>query len=101
MDTGVGSVVLTLGARGALVLERGQDVYVLSPHQVEVVDTTAAGDAFVAALAVALGENKSLQEAAEFANAAGALTVTKAGAQPSLPRRDEVMQLLHSSSSQI
>jgi ribokinase len=69
----------------------------LKAHQVDVVDTTAAGDAFVAALAVALGENKPLEEAAAFATATGALTVTKPGAQPSLPFRDEVEQLLRSS----
>jgi ribokinase len=100
LDSGVGSVVLTLGARGALILDGRQDTsteYYLAPHHVEVVDTTAAGDAFVAALAVALGEHKSLQEAAAFANAAGALTVTKSGAQPSLPLRAEVVQLLRSS----
>jgi ribokinase len=100
LNLGVKSVVLTLGARGTMVLAGNEGTpseFHLEAHQVNVVDTTAAGDAFVAALAVALGENKPLEEAAAFANATGALTVTKPGAQPSLPFRDEVEQLLHSS----
>lgn len=97
LGLGIGNVVLTLGARGALALAGSQRTLTelhLDPHQVNVVDTTAAGDAFVAALAVALGEGMPLAEAASFANAAGALTVTKPGAQPSLPFRAEVEQLL-------
>jgi ribokinase len=61
---------------------------------VTVVDTTAAGDAFVAGLAVGLGEGKSLVEAVQFANAVGALAVTKQGAQPGMPLREEVDRLL-------
>ena len=57
-------------------------------------DTTAAGDAFVAGLAVALGEGKSLLEAALFANCVGALAVTKQGAQPGMPTRVEVETML-------
>jgi ribokinase len=59
------------------------------PH---VVDTTAAGDCFNGALAVALAEGKDLTDAARFATAAAALSVTRAGAQPSLPTRAEVVQ---------
>lgn len=92
---GVTHVVLTLGSRGALVLEgttgRFQEI---APFPVNVVDTTAAGDAFVAGMAVGLGEGKSLIEAARFANASGALAVTRPGAQPSLPTRAEVDELL-------
>ena len=88
---GVGNVVLTLGSRGALVLEGKMEEFTLVPaRQVEVVDTTAAGDAFVAGLAVALGEGKSLVDAARFANAVGALAVTKQGAQPGMPTREEI-----------
>ena len=59
-----------------------------------VVDTTAAGDAFVGGFAVALAEGRPLSDAVRFANAAGALAVTKLGAQPSLPTRQEVEQFL-------
>jgi ribokinase len=59
-----------------------------------VVDTTAAGDAFCGALAVALAEGRPLVAAARFAGAAGALAVTVAGAGPSLPRRQEIERLL-------
>ena len=62
----------------------------------EAVDTTAAGDVFNGALAVALAEEKPLKEAVMFANAAGALSVTNLGAQPSAPTRDEIDGLLDS-----
>ncbi len=61
---------------------------------VPVVDTTAAGDAFVGGLAVAVLEGQPIRDAVRFANACGALTVTRAGAQPSLPLRAEVNSLL-------
>jgi ribokinase len=99
LENGVGSVVLTLGARGALVLssEDNHPMFsMIKSYAVQVVDTTAAGDAFVGALAVSLSEGSSLVEAAAFANACGALAVTKAGAQPALPHRHEVDRL-HSS----
>lgn len=87
---GVGSVVLTLGSRGALVLDGKMPAIKLFPHQVDVVDTTAAGDAFVAGLSVGLGEKMSLVEAAKLGNATGALAVTKMGAQPSMPRKEDI-----------
>lgn len=95
LKLGVGHVVLTLGDRGALVLDgaTGQFSEVTS-YPVTAVDTTAAGDAFVAGLAVGLGEGVPLVEAARFANAVGALTVTKQGAQPAMPTREEVNHLL-------
>ena len=62
--------------------------------KVEPVDTTAAGDVFNGALAVSLAENKPLSEAVRFANAAAALSVTKLGAQPSAPQREEIEKLL-------
>jgi ribokinase len=96
---GVGSVVLTLGSRGALVLDGTGSVPEfthVAPYDVAIADTTAAGDAFVAALAVSLGEGASLVEATRFANACGALTVTKTGAQPSLPWRNDVESLIQS-----
>ena len=93
LASGVGAVVITLGAQGALIVTATGTQYV--PGQsVEVVDTTGAGDAFNGALAVALAEGKALSEAVAFANAAAALQVTKVGAAPAMPYRDEVEALL-------
>ena len=66
----------------------------MAGHAVRAVDATAAGDAFNGALAVALADRRPLPEALMFANAAAALTCTRLGAQPSLPARAEVEQLL-------
>lgn len=94
LNLGVSHVVLTLGSRGALVLHGTTGHFSeVPPYPVTVVDTTAAGDAFVAGLAVGLGEGKPLVEAAQFANAVGALAVTKQGAQPGMPTREKVNQL--------
>jgi len=90
-------VLVTLGGRGAAFVESdaGDNHLVhVPPFKVPVVDTTAAGDAYVAGLCVALGEHRLFPDAARFAAAAGALAVTRAGAQPSLPRREEVIHLL-------
>ena len=62
--------------------------------KVKAVDTTAAGDVFNGALAVALAEGRSLSAAASFANAAAAISVTRLGAQPSSPTRKEILRLL-------
>ena len=91
---GANAVVTTLGSNGVSIVENNKNEVLLPPFSVDVVDTTAAGDSFVAALAVGLGEGKTLYEACYFANAAGALTVTKLGAQPSLPTRTEVKEFL-------
>jgi ribokinase len=90
---GVGTVVLTLGRRGALFVAEGQEAHVPA-FAVEAVDTTAAGDAFVAGFAVAVASGRPLPEAVRFAAAAGALATTKMGAQPSLPTGKEVSRLL-------
>ena len=90
---GPAAVVVTLGADGALLCAEGA-VHVVPPLPVEAVDTTAAGDAFCGALACALAEGRALHEAVRLANAAAALATTRAGAQPSLPTRDEVEALL-------
>lgn len=83
---GVKRLIVTLGSEGVLVADDAGQTHLL-PHHVKVVDTTAAGDAFVGAFAVALTEGKNTRIAAEWGNAAGALAVTGAGAQPSLPTR--------------
>lgn len=88
------AVIITLGSRGALVATKDGDMEHLAPHTVDVVDTTAAGDAFVAGVAVGVGEGMSLVEAAQLGNAAGALVVTRMGAQPAMPRRQNVQKLL-------
>ena len=93
---GVRQVIVTLGKEGALVAEAGGETH-LPAYRVQAVDTTAAGDAFVGAFAVALLEGRSTREAARWGNAAGALAVTRAGAQPSLPTRAELETFLASS----
>ena len=94
---GVRTVILTLGARGAFAAT-AQSRQLVPGFKVKAVDTTAAGDVFNGALAVALAEGKPLLEAVRFANAAAALSVTKPGAQPSAPRRREIQRFLKSNS---
>jgi ribokinase len=94
LASGAGSVVLTLGGRGALVIDGSQPAVHIPAHSVQVVDTTAAGDAFVAGLAVGLAEGVGLVEAARLGNAAGAIAVTRLGAQPAMPRRAEIERIL-------
>ncbi|MBI4552474.1 MAG: ribokinase [Candidatus Latescibacteria bacterium] len=89
LGRGVRTVVLTLGARGAWLATDGGG-RLIPTARVQAVDTTAAGDAFNGGLAVALAVRHTLDEAVRFANHVGALAVTKLGAQPSMPTRDEV-----------
>ncbi|HLG51340.1 MAG TPA: ribokinase [Chloroflexota bacterium] len=86
-------VVITLGAQGAVYAGDG-DGWWVPPFPVAAVDSTAAGDAFNAALAVALAEGRPIPEVLRYAGAAGACAVTHAGARPSLPSRDDVAALL-------
>jgi ribokinase len=90
---GVKTVIVTLGSNGALLVTAENEIHIPT-FQVEVVDTTAAGDAFIGGLATALLKGVPLEEAVRYGNASGALAATKFGAQPSLPTRDEVEQLL-------
>jgi len=93
----VPTVILTLGAAGACWTERGRAGGPhhgrVAGHTVTAVDTTAAGDAFVGALAAALDRGEPLGRAIHHANAAGALAVTRAGAQPSLPYAAAIAEL--------
>jgi len=90
---GVKKVIITLGIRGALYLT-DHEVGIIPAYQVEAVDTTAAGDAFTGGLTFALAEGKSLISAIEYAHAVAAISVTRLGAQPSLPMREEVEAFL-------
>lgn len=89
IDRGVEKVIITLGSKGAFVMSKEEKVQVPA-YQVDAVDTTAAGDTFCGAYAVALAEEKSSKECLEFASAAAAISVTRMGAQPSAPTRKEI-----------
>ena len=87
-----GGLVATTRGSGVASLERGGELVAEArPPTVEAVDATGAGDTFTAALTVALVEGQLPEEALRFACAAGAVAVTKVGAQPSLPIRSEVI----------
>lgn len=87
---GVETVIITMGSQGALLLEKDELIHVSAPS-VKPMDTTAAGDVFNGALAVALLENKTMQEAVEFGCKAAAISVTRLGAQSSAPYRKEII----------
>jgi len=89
------TIVMTLGAQGARYVRKDR-TGIIPIYEVNVVDTTGAGDAFNGGLAVALAEGKSLMDAIAFANATAALCVTKPGTAPSMPQRAEVEALLAS-----
>ncbi len=93
MENGVRNLAVTLGEAGALLVTSATQEK-LPAFRVPVVDTVAAGDAFVAAFCVALVEGKPLRDAAAWGNAAGAIAVTRSGAQPSMPTRAELIQFL-------
>ena len=89
LECGVKSVILTMGAKGFLIADNDRIKFV-SAVNVDAVDTTAAGDAFTGSLAVGLAQGKTLYHAALFANYVAALSVTKMGAQSSMPTRETV-----------
>jgi ribokinase len=88
-------VALTLGGEGAVMFHEGREVARARPPKVDVLDTVGAGDAFVAAIILALLEGRDDQAALEFACAAGALATTNEGAQTGLPDRASVDRLIH------
>jgi ribokinase len=93
LEMGVKALVLKLGEKGCLVAREGEITH-YPAFKVSPVDTTAAGDAFTAALAVELARGEPFERAARFANAAGALSTLQPGAQPSMPTRKDVLDFL-------
>jgi ribokinase len=88
-NKGIETVIITMGALGAFVLHKNKSS-MMHGHKVNVVDTTAAGDVFNGALAVALCEGKNMEDAVAFSCKAAAISVTRLGAQSSVPYRKEV-----------
>ncbi|QZN95870.1 ribokinase [Symbiopectobacterium purcellii] len=94
-NKGITTVLITLGSRGVWLSENGQGQRIPG-FQVQAVDTIAAGDTFNGALVTALLEHQPMQTAVKFAHAAAAIAVTRAGAQSSVPWRNEIDAFLHS-----
>lgn len=90
LEKGVRNVIITLGEKGALLVDKFHSE-LFSTEKVKVVDTTAAGDAFNGALAYSLAEDKKIADAIQFANKVASNSVTKMGAQSSLPKLNEIM----------
>jgi len=88
-EMGVANVIITLGSKGALLYD-GKNVEFISGNKIKALDSTGAGDCFSGALAIAISEGNSLSDAVRFANRAAAISVTRQGAQSSLPYRAEV-----------
>lgn len=88
----VPNLVITLGAAGALLRQRGEAPLLIPAPRVTAVDTTAAGDTFTGTLAVALSEGQAPAAAVRWANGAAAISVTRFGASPAMPHRDEIDQ---------
>ena len=93
LKKGVETVLITLGKKGTLLTTHNTSE-LIPAFEVDTVDTTAAGDVFNGALATAISEGMSLKEAIRFANAAAAISVTRLGAQPSAPKREEIEHFL-------
>lgn len=89
LNRGIDKVVVTVGSRGTILVTKDNHE-VFPPRKVEVVDTTAAGDAFTASLAMKLVEGSSIEEAIRFGNVVSSIVVTRKGAQSSIPSYDEV-----------
>ncbi len=91
---GASAAVLKLAGRGSMVVTADGQMARIPAYEVDIVDTTAAGDAFTAALAVSVSRGEDLRTAARLANAAGALACTRLGAQSAMPTADEVRILM-------
>ena len=84
------SIVVTLGSKGVFVHQHNRNEYFMG-HKVNAIDTTGSGDCFIGAMASHMIESNNLFEAADFANKAAALSVTKKGASNSMPSKQEVL----------
>jgi ribokinase len=93
LDKGVKTVIITLGGRGFMLATK-DNKEIIANHKVKVVDTTAAGDAFVGGLAFGIAAGKAIKDAAVYANYAAALSVTREGAQTSLPSQQQVARFI-------
>ena len=93
LGKGISNAIIKLGEHGAFYANTSESGYI-PPFRVKAVDSVGAGDAFNGSLAVSISENNSLGEATRFASAAGALAVTKIGAQDAMPTRSEIENLL-------
>jgi len=93
LEIGAKNVIVTMGSNGALIVTNSQVTHI-ETYTVNVVDTTAAGDAFIGGFAAAFLQDKSLEEVVRYGCACGALATTKFGAQPSLPRKEEVQRFM-------
>jgi len=91
LDSGVGHVILTRGRQGVALLDDPNHPILIPGQEVKSVDAVGAGDAFVGTFACFLAEGRPLAEALALANAAAALSVTRKGAQPSMPDRKEIL----------
>ncbi|SCI83724.1 Ribokinase [uncultured Clostridium sp.] len=89
IEKGVKELIVTLGSKGSLYINKDKSMFKKS-YKVEAVDTTAAGDSYTGALSVAFSKNEDIETAMDFASRVGALCVTKEGAQSSLPTLEEV-----------
>lgn len=89
IEKGVKELIVTLGSKGSLYINKEKSMF-KKAYKVEVVDTTAAGDSYTGALAVALSQDKNIEDAMDFASKVGALSVLKEGAQSSLPTLEDV-----------
>ena len=96
-ERGTFTVIVTLGEKGALIVDKFDgDAQLIPAFKVDTVDTTAAGDAFIGGFASALLRGLEIEEAVKYANACGALATTKFGAQPSLPTKEETEKFISS-----
>ena len=89
IEKGVKELIVTLGSKGSLYINKENSMF-KKAYKVEAVDTTAAGDSYTGALAVALSQDKNIEDAMDFASKVGALSVLKEGAQSSLPTLEDV-----------